>query len=262
MPSAQLAAAAFGADTALWPLPPATTCQQRWLRAVAAAGQGHYGCAEAELAILRRTARGPLLSLAHSTQGSLLRQLGGHRSARGWDGRALLAAGQDTEARADALVGLAADALGLGRFALSATLLDRADRVVGADSGAPDRLAVRLAWVSAELAMATGDGDAAVRQARLAVDRAASGHSVRHRVKSSVVLAAALCCAGQVPAARILADQALAETERCGMIPLRWALASLLAGIGSDAYPPSQVDVIRDTAAEVIARRGGHWHRA
>ncbi|KEG31865.1 hypothetical protein EN20_06585 [Mycobacterium tuberculosis] len=48
---------------------------------------------------------------------SLLRQLGWHTLARGWDGRALALAGADREAGADALIGLAADALGVGRFA-------------------------------------------------------------------------------------------------------------------------------------------------
>ena len=57
----------------------------------------------AELAELRRTAGAPLVSLSHSTQASLLRQLGWHDRARDWDGRALARAGTDPQARADAL---------------------------------------------------------------------------------------------------------------------------------------------------------------
>ena len=105
-----LTAAAFGAAPSLWPLPAARTDEQRWLRAVAAGGQGRYATAFAELAELRRTAGAPLVSLSHSTQASLLRQLGWHDRARDWDGRALARAGTDPQARADALVGLAADA--------------------------------------------------------------------------------------------------------------------------------------------------------
>ena len=78
-----LTAAAFGEDTACWPLPAAATAQDRWLRAVAAGAQGYYGSAYTELAELRRSAAGPLASLGCSTQGSLLRQLGWHRLARG-----------------------------------------------------------------------------------------------------------------------------------------------------------------------------------
>ena len=64
---------------------------------------------------------------------------------------------------------------------------------------APHRLAVRRAWVAAELAMAGGEGPIAVRHAEAAVELAARRPSVgRHRAKSEVVLAAALCSAGDV----------------------------------------------------------------
>lgn len=256
-----LTAAAFGGNPACWPLPPASTDEQRWLRAVAAGGQGHYGSAFAELARLRRSAAGPLTSLAHSTQGSLLRQLGWHRLARGWDGRALLLAGDDAPARLDALVGLAADALGIGRFAASARLLDDARATLAVAADPPDRLAVRLCWVGAELAMSTGRGAVAVEHANRAVELAAAGASVRHRVKSEVVLAAALCSAGRLDESRAVADRGLAVTAEFGLIPLRWALASLLAGIGSDALSVTDVHAVRDQAAEIIEKRGGHWHR-
>lgn len=121
-----LVAAAFGNQPGSWPLPTAITPHHLWLRAVAAGGQGRYAHAYGDLSVLRRLVpAGPLASLAHSTQGSLLRQLGWHTLARGWDGRALALAGADREAGADALIGLAADALGVGRFAAAGALLDR-----------------------------------------------------------------------------------------------------------------------------------------
>lgn len=256
-----LTAAAFGEDTACWPLPAAATAQDRWLRAVAAGAQGYYGSAYTELAELRRSAAGPLASLGCSTQGSLLRQLGWHRLARRWDGRALALAGDDCQARVDALVGLAADALGVGRFAVSARLLEAAGGALSAGSDPPGRLAVRVSWVGAELAMATGDGSAAVRQAQGGVELAAAGFSARHRVKSNVVLAAALCSAGRVDESRALADEGLNATAAYGLIPLRWALASLLGGIGSDLLSPREVEAIRDVTAGIVERRGGHWYR-
>src|SRR5690242_17833870 len=125
--STVLANAAFGDEPGLWPLPSARTPRELWLRAVAAGGLGHYGSAVADLdAILRAQRRGPVVSLAHSTRASFLRQLGRHDRARRWDGRALTLAGSDREAGADAFIGLAADALGVGRFAASATALRRA----------------------------------------------------------------------------------------------------------------------------------------
>ena len=79
-----LAAAAFGNRPQSWPLPTATTPQQLWLRAVASGGQGRFGSAYRDLAVLRRGGSGGrLVSLAHSTQASFLRQLGWHVQARG-----------------------------------------------------------------------------------------------------------------------------------------------------------------------------------
>ncbi|BBY79862.1 hypothetical protein H7I53_01695 [Mycolicibacterium pulveris] len=256
--AAVLADAAFGEDPGRWPLPAAATPDELWLRAVAAGGQGRYASARADLARLCRTQRdGPLTSLAHSTYASFLRQLGRHADARGWDGRASALADSDAEAAADALIGLAADALGLGRFAAAQRALHRAaERLSDAVSG---RLPVRLAWVSAELAMARGEGVQAVRHAEQAVEAAATLGSARHAVKSDVVRAAALCSAGDLDAARRVADAALAETERLGMIPLRWALACLLADIGSATCSSGQMVAIRDESADTVRSRGGVW---
>ncbi|OBF15844.1 hypothetical protein A5725_02980 [Mycobacterium kubicae] len=260
---ATLANAAFGSSPDTWPLPAATTARQLWLRAVAAGGQGRYGSAHSDLAQLRRQVRAgtgsqaPLASLAHSTQASFLRQLGWHALARGWDGRALALAGTDREARADALVGLAADALGVGRFAAAATLLTRAD----ADE-LTDRLAVRRRWVGAELAMATGAGTTAVGYAEEAVLLARSLPSARHRVKSDVVLAAALCSAGAVERARAVGEDALRASGELGLIPLRWAVSCLLIDIGSVTISTRQVGEIRDICAGQVRRAGGTWRSA
>ena len=259
-----LAAAAFGNQPQSWPLPTATTPRQLWLRAVASGGQGRYGSACRDLAVLRRSGSGGrLVSLAHSTQASFLRQLGWHVQARGWDGRALALAGADPEACADALIGLAADALGVGRFAAAATLLTRADSVL-APATVPDRLAVRRCWVGAELAMASSEGDIAVRRAEEAVELAeAMGvASARHRVKSDVVLAAALCSAGRTERARTIAEAALNATERLELIPLRWALSCLLIDIGSVTFAAQDLSEIRDVCAGQVRRAGGTWRSA
>lgn len=263
-PDAALAAAAFGAEPGRWPLLAATTPRQRWLRAVAAGGQGRYAAATAELTdLLRETPAGPLASLAHSTRGSFLRQLGDHPRARGYDGRALALAGDDPEAGADALVGLAADALGIGRFAASAALLDRAGRLPEPPT-APVRLGVRRHWVTAELAMVTGDGTTAVRNAEQALELTGAA-TVRHRVKSQVVLAGALCCAGNLERARTVADAALAEARRLGLIPLQWALACMLIDLvdqnetAGATHPAGELRGLRDDAAALVRHRGGSW---
>ena len=253
-----LANTAFGDDPGRWPLPAASTPHQLWLRAVAAGGQGRYASALADLAgVHRMQPAGPLASLAHSTRASFLRQLGWHGRARRWDGRAVALAGADLEAGTDALIGLAADALGVGRFAASATALGHAADLL--TDAAPARLPVRLAWVSAELAMARGDGATAMGHGQRAVDLAARLGSARHTLKSDVILAAALCSAGDLEAARRIADAALERSGNLGMIPLRWALASLLADIGSAGRSTAEVAAIRDSAADTVRRRGGVW---
>jgi len=257
-PQTDLANAAFGDDPGRWPVAGATTAYERWLRAVVAGGQGRYSSALTDLAAaLRREPSGPLASLAHSTRASFLRQLGWHDRARAWDGRASALAGADREAGGDALIGLAADALGTGRFAASERALQRVADLL--DGPAPARLHVRFGWVSAELAMARGQGSAAVQHAETARAAAATLGSVRHSVKSDVVMAAALCCVGDVDGSRRVADAALDDTEHHGMIPLRWALASLLAGIGSVTRSEVEVARIREASADTVRSRGGVW---
>ena len=261
----KLADAAFGNIPGSWPLPTATTPQQLWLRAVAAGGQGRYGSACRDLSEVRRERpAGRLVSLAHSTQASFLRQLGWHTLARGWDGRALALAGTDPEARSDALIGLAADALGVGRFAAATTLLARADSVTVPGPTAPDRLPVRRRWVAAELAMATGDGASAVRHAEEAVElaKAMAVPSARHQVKSQVVLAAALCSAGDTERSRAVGEAALQAAGRLRLLPLRWAAACLLIDIGSVSFTAQKLQEIRDICAGQVRRAGGAWRSA
>jgi hypothetical protein len=254
-------AAAFGDEPGRWPLPASRTPNQQWLRAIAAAGQGRYGSAYADLAALTRDApAGRLASLAHSARASFLRQLGWHGLARGWDGRAWALAGDDPEAAADALTGLAADALGVGRLAAAATLLARAEPFV---ARAPHRVAVRRAWVAAELAMVGGDGDVAVRHAETAAELAATSldGAARHRAKSQVVLAAALCSAGALERARDVADSALELTGRLGLVPLSWALACLLVDLAVTEDRAADLRKLRDDCAGRVEHWGGIWRR-
>ena len=248
---------AFGSNPGCWPLAVAVTPDELWLRAVAAGGQGRYASALSDLDRVQRRARGPLASLAFSTRASFLRQLGWHDRARSLDGQALMLADGVATPAADALIGLAADALGVGRFAASARALRRAAERVTDSTAA--RLPVRFAWVSAELAMVTGDGASAVANAERAVQLAADLGSARHAVKSRVILAAARCSNGDIDASRREAGEALRQTESLSLIPLRWAVACLLADIGSEDYPHAELAAIGDASAETVIRQGGVW---
>ncbi|MFI9506440.1 hypothetical protein [Nocardia sp. NPDC052566] len=270
-------------------LPEAANPHDHWLRAVILGGQGRYAAARAELRRIRaNNSSGPVLrSLADSTEGSLLRQLGWHAKAAEYDGRAaalilpLVAAAPDrgrldgnrtepganqpasppdsTAALCDALTGLAADALGTGRLALAARLLKRGQELAGDRIGW--RANIRWHWVTAETALA--GGMPALEAAETAVALAGRAPSLRHRVKSMLLLAAANAAAGQHDRAAELATTVAGLCRAHELLPLRWAGAMLRAGLAvddtaSDGGPAAEAAA----CAQIIARRGGRFRPA
>ncbi|UYP17960.1 hypothetical protein OED52_14960 [Rhodococcus sp. Z13] len=276
-PADLLRIAAFGDRPGLHPLPPAADPEHSWLRAVALGGQGRYAAARAELARLRGRVgdRGVWASLGASTEASLLRQLGGHRAAAILDGRALAAVGAvragdvpSVRAWCDAVTGLAADALGRGRLPVSRTLLARCASVLdeaeagGAATAGPGggdapylRQRIRLAWVSAETALAAGDFATARPHAERAVALSETFGSVRHAIKSELVRAASLTGEKDLGPAREAAAEVLARTGEHGLVPLQWAAAMLLHGLGGG----DEAAHVRDRARDTVVHRGGRF---
>ncbi|MEJ8280282.1 hypothetical protein [Pseudonocardia spirodelae] len=230
---------------------PAGPTGARWAAAVALGGTGHYAAAAALLDGLRRDrAVAPALR-AHAgvTRASHLRQLGGHRAAAALDGEALRLAlphaagdgpgdpwgtGADA-AVADALTGLAADALGRADAARAAILLDRAAPWCGP---AGHRTRVRYGWVRAETALVAGDPAAATAAAREALHGAVALGSARHVVKSRLVAAVAAGVAG-LPAGDLAAElDAVAGTAWAdGCLPLYRAALQARAALVPDGPP-------------------------
>ncbi|GAA3433517.1 hypothetical protein [Kutzneria kofuensis] len=223
------------------------TPRQRWLAAVVLGGQGRYAAATALLTELRHTADPVLASLAASTLASQRRQVGGHAAARRLDGEALarLAGvepvaddpdGVDAAgALADALTGLAADAIGVGGPArrLHVVAADTVERV----GGHRWRSAVRLDWVRAEIELAAGRPEDALEPARRAVDTATAAGAIRHRVKSRMVLAATLANLHDGVSkerAEALLECDVRHNEALGLHPLVWPCALLLCHLRPD----------------------------
>ncbi len=131
-------------------------------------------------------------------------------------------------ARADALLGLAADNLALGRISAARRLAVRA-----AQADRRWRATVRGGWVGAEIELADGNPEAAVAPARLAYETAVARHARRHIVKSSIVLGVALLAAGQ-EGARELVLAAAADAEKYELDSLNWVAARVAADVDPD----------------------------
>ncbi|MGW5716702.1 hypothetical protein ACWEVP_11110 [Amycolatopsis sp. NPDC003865] len=253
-----LRAAAFGSD----PLPdPAVTRgsgtpRERLLSAIVLGAQGRYAAAAALLGALRRESDPVTASLAASTLAAHRRQLGGHRQARALDGEALakaagLETGQDPDgldaagARADALLGLAADNLALGRLTAARRLAENA-----AAQHAGWRACVRGGWVGAEIELAAGQGAAAVAPAERAFETAVARGARRHAVKSGIVLAVAVGAAGGPDHRKIsdgLVGNAMATAEECELLSLLWPAALVMADLR-----PGHAEEYRFRVAEVL----------
>ncbi len=213
--------------------------EDRWLAAVALGGQGHYAAAASVLG--RLIPRGGLFgSLAASTLASHRRQLGGHAAARVLDGRALAMAprggGRDPDdvdaagARADALLGLAADAVGAGRLA-------EARRLHATVEPRGWRSRVRHQWLAAEIALAGGHAEQAVHPAEVAAATAREAGATRHTLKSDLVLGTALVVWGTPESVHRGLDLLLCDlnhTDRRGLFSLVWPTALVLANAQAD----------------------------
>ncbi|WP_106616777.1 hypothetical protein [Saccharothrix carnea] len=216
--------------------------EERWLAAVVLGGQGYYAAAAAVLGEL--IGRGGLFgSLAASTLASHRRQLGGHAAARVLDGRALAmvpedrdSGGQDPDdvdvagARADALLGLAADAVGAGRL-VEARRLHARVRPHGW------RSRVRHQWLAAEIALAGGHAGQAVHPAEVAAATAREAGATRHILKSDLVLGTALVVWGTPESVDRGVDLLLCDlnhTDRRGLFSLVWPTALVVANAQAD----------------------------
>lgn len=195
-----------------------------WEAAVDLGARGRYADAEALVTALA-AAHDRWSSLALSLHASHLRQVGDLSSAQRLDADALRQA-TDAESRAEAMTGLAADAVASGDPDEAAAWHRDAAR----DAAEAWRTLTRWHWVGAERALLAGDRTLAAEHARDAC-AASAGRSARHEAKSLIILAAASGHAEDLPAvAGILRDG--------GWVTLEWPLA-LVAADHPDGLPPS-----------------------
>lgn len=233
MPSAaELERLAFGP---LRPGPPPSgpvpsDLRARWLTGVCWGALGRYATAQRHLL----SAGSPVSSLAASCAASHLRQVGRHGAAEPLDLLALELARTDEE-RADALVGLVADAVGRLDLGAARDRLDAAAAAVRGDG--PWRARVRLTWVRTEVALLGDDPAGAAVCARAAGALSREVSAWRHAVKSDLMLGAALDAAGHRRAAARVLGGAAARAGRSGLVPLVRPARTIRARILADRRP-------------------------
>ncbi len=211
-----------------------------WLLGVCLASAGRYGGALEVLDPLVAAADSAesrvLSALAGATAASVHRQLGRHAVAQGYDERALEVSGGTAEAGFDALLGLAADAVGLGDSEVAAARLDEATALVG-DRADWWRQRVRLGWVQAEVALLRGHAEEAAASAHTSVDLAEQSGAPRHVAKGLLFLGVAQVEAGQLTEAATVLRRAGLLAESLGTLPLQWPARAVLGALLAEDSP-------------------------
>ena len=241
-----------------------------WLLGVCLAASGRYGSAMVVLEPLADAApsdaeRRLFSSLAAATLASVARQLGRHAEGRRLDERALDLAADAAEARFDALLGLAADAVGLE----DPTAADaaHADAATLAD-GRPDwwRQRVRLDWVRAEVALLRDRPEEAASWAASAVVLAETSGAPRHVAKGLHFPGVSLVQGGDLDEAAATLRRAATLAESLGAVPLVWparaVLGALVAAINpaeSSASLAAARVAVRQIADDLPVRYAEDW---
>jgi tetratricopeptide (TPR) repeat protein len=232
----------------------------RWLLAVCLAAVGRFGAAIESLdQVVPMREEDPadrkaVAALGASTLASVHRQLGRHAVARAHDELALARSGGRGEAGFDALVGLAADAVGLNEQEVAREHLASAAALVG-DRVEWWRQRVRLGWVRAEVALLEGDPEVAIEAAGRAVDLAEQSGAPRHVAKGLLFQGVAQVEAEQLQEAATTLRRGALLAESLGALPLLWPARAVLGALLAGSNPVESahnLDAAR-RAVDVIA---------
>jgi tetratricopeptide (TPR) repeat protein len=228
-----------------------------WLLGVCLAAAGRYGSAMVVLEPLAESGPGDperalFASLAAASLGSVARQLGRHTEGRRLDERALALAGDAPEARFDALLGLAADGVGLEDVTAADVAL--ADAATLAD-GRPDwwRQRVRLDWVRAEIALLRNRADEAVLRAQAAIALAEESGAPRHVAKGLLFCGVAQVQTGGHDEAAATLRRAATLAESLATVPLVWPARAVLGALVVASNPSESAASL--AAARVAVRQ-------
>jgi tetratricopeptide (TPR) repeat protein len=234
-----------------------------WLLGVCLGAAGRYGSAMVVLEPLAEddpvdAERRLFSSLAAATLASVARQLGRHEEARGLDQRALDLAGEAAEARFDAVLGLAADAVGLEQVT---------EAVAALADGRGDwwRQRVRLDWVRAEVALLRNRPDEAVTRAAMAVTLAEASGAPRHVAKGLLFGGVAQVQTGETDEAAVTLRRAATLAESLGAVPLVWPARAVLGALVAGSSPTegaASLQAARVAVRQIADDLPGHYSEA
>lgn len=212
-----------------------------WLLGVCLASAGRFGAALSVLDPLAahdptEPQRRMFCALSAATVASIHRQLGRHEDGRRHDERALALADATPEAQFDAMLGLAADSVGLDDAPAATEHLADAARLTEAR---PEwwRQRVRLDWVRAEVALLTDQPAEAVTAAGAAIALAEQSGAPRHVAKGLLFLGVAQVQVGEETEAAPTLRRAASLAESLGALPLVWPSRAVLAALVSGTSP-------------------------
>jgi len=224
---------------------PAEMAAAAWLLGVALGAAGRYGGALTVLSPLVESGRQPaappeqrlFAALSGATIASVHRQLGRHAVARDADLAALALTDGTGEAAFDALLGLAADAVGLDEPDEAVERATAAAALIPERSDEWWRQRVRLGWVQTDIALLEGRPSEAAAAAQEAVDRAENARAPRHVAKGLLYLGIAQVSGASDDAAEAAHTLRRAATlaESLGTVPLVWAARGLLGALVAEA---------------------------
>lgn len=231
-----------------------TSTAALWLLGVSLGACGRYGTALSTLTPVLDAGEAAgggsarlFGALAGASLGSVRRQLGRHAEARVADERGLALADGTGEAAFACLLGLAADAVGLGDSATAHERAEQAARLLPERPTEWWRQRVRHDWVRAEIALLDDDPESAVDAAESAVERAERARAPRHVAKSLLFQGVAQVQHGDLAGAAAL-RRAATLAEGLGAVPLVWPSRAVLGALLADSDPA-------ESAASLAAAR-------
>lgn len=234
-----------------------------WLLGVSMSAAGRYGGGMRVLVPLveagEASAASPesrlFAALAAATCASIQRSLGRHPAAEDYDQRGLALTDGTGEAGFDCQLGLASDAVGLGRAGEAQQRLTAAEQVAADHGEQWWRQRVRLGWVRTEVLLLEDSPHAAIEHASASVELAEQSSAPRHVAKGLLFQGVAELSAGEPDAVATL-RRAASLADGLAALPVAWQARALLGALLEAEAPEESARSLAAARAAVLEIAG------